>query len=87
MKFHPVRTEYRRGDGQTDKMKLTVAFRSFVNTPIKSAESYQKNASADETIFEEISGLECWDNKNIGRENYPSGEEKFVLTRCLVLEL
>jgi hypothetical protein len=54
-----------------------------VNTHIKNAESYLKNVSANETILEEISGLEGWDNKNIGKENYPSGEEKFVIPRYL----
>jgi hypothetical protein len=55
-----------------------------VNKPIREGRKLREKCKRWWENFEEISGLECLDNKNIERVNYPSGEETFLLTRCLV---
>jgi len=39
MKLRPMGAELFHADGQTDKTKLTVAFRNFVNAPKKTKEA------------------------------------------------
>jgi hypothetical protein len=51
MKIRPAGADLFHADGRTDKMKLIVAFRNFVDAP-KMGNKYQRNEVSNSELFE-----------------------------------